>query len=71
MRRRTYCGGRSESVCGAPIVGHGGRHGTGAGSRGIGRGAGYAGYVGIGFGGERLPERGGIAAAKALLERLI
>ena len=33
--------------------------------------AGYAGYVGIEFEGERLPEREGILAAKALLERLI
>ena len=35
------------------------------------RAAGYTGYVGIEFEGERLPEREGIAAAKALLERLI
>lgn len=33
--------------------------------------AGYTGYVGIEFEGERLPEREGILAAKALLEKLI
>jgi L-ribulose-5-phosphate 3-epimerase len=35
------------------------------------RDAGYRGYVGIEFEGERLPEREGILACKALLERLI
>ncbi len=35
------------------------------------RAAGYRGYVGIEYEGERLPEREGILAAKALLERLI
>jgi sugar phosphate isomerase/epimerase len=35
------------------------------------RAAGYEGYIGIEFEGERLSEREGIAAAKALLERLI
>ncbi len=38
---------------------------------GIVTAAGYAGHVGIEFEGERLPEREGILAAKALLERLI
>jgi len=33
--------------------------------------AGYSGYVGIEYEGERLAEREGIVAAKALLERLI
>lgn len=33
--------------------------------------AGYSGYVGIEYEGERLPERDGILAAKALLERLL
>ena len=33
--------------------------------------AGYSGYLGIEFEGERLPEREGIVAAKTLLERLI
>jgi sugar phosphate isomerase/epimerase len=33
--------------------------------------AGYTGYVGIEYEGERLPEREGILAAKALLERLL
>ncbi len=32
---------------------------------------GYRGYVGIEYEGERLPEREGILAAKALLEQLI
>jgi L-ribulose-5-phosphate 3-epimerase len=35
------------------------------------RAAGYSGYVGIEYEGKRLPEREGIVAAKALLERLI
>ena len=35
------------------------------------KGAGYGGYVGIEFEGERLQEREGILAAKALLERLV
>jgi hypothetical protein len=35
------------------------------------RAAGYQGYVGIEFEGDRLTEREGIVAAKALLERLI
>jgi sugar phosphate isomerase/epimerase len=35
------------------------------------RNAGYSGYVGIEYEGERLPERDGILAAKALLERLL
>ena len=38
---------------------------------GIVKAAGYTGYVGIEYEGERLPEREGILAAKALLERLI
>ena len=33
--------------------------------------AGYGGYVGIEFEGERLQEREGVLAAKALLERLV
>jgi hypothetical protein len=37
---------------------------------GIVKQAGYRGYVGIEYEGERLPEREGIAACKALLERL-
>ena len=37
---------------------------------GIVRAAGYQGYVGIEYEGQRLPEREGILAAKALLERL-
>jgi sugar phosphate isomerase/epimerase len=37
---------------------------------GIVLGAGYSGYVGIEYEGERLPEREGILACKALLERL-
>jgi sugar phosphate isomerase/epimerase len=38
---------------------------------GIVKGAGYRGYVGIEFEGERLSEREGIVACKTLLERLI
>ena len=35
------------------------------------KGAGYRGYLGIEFEGQRLPEREGIVAARSLLERLI
>lgn len=38
---------------------------------GIVKEAGYSGYVGIEYEGERLPEREGILAAKALLERML
>ena len=38
---------------------------------GIVKAAGYTGYIGIEYEGERLPERDGILAAKALLERLL
>jgi sugar phosphate isomerase/epimerase len=38
---------------------------------GIVKGAGYSGFVGIEYEGQRLPEREGIIAARALLERLV